>query len=87
LSALHLTLAWRPFLDPLNLHEWWYALLVPLALGISVAYKAVRANSLKHYWKHVFIMTAQIVIAMVGLGAASYVLLILIVPRLVPMGE
>lgn len=87
MTDLALTLAWRPFLDPLNLHEWWYGLLLPLALGISIAYKAVRVNDLRHYAKQVAVMTVQIVVAMIGLGIASYVLLILIVPRVVPMGE
>jgi hypothetical protein len=37
-------LAWRPFLDPLNLHEYWWAFLVPLALGVAFTYKAVRVR-------------------------------------------
>lgn len=80
-----LTLAWRPFLDPLNLHSYWYLLLIPLALGISVAYKAVRVRSMKGYWRQVGMMTVQIVAGIVGLGALSYFLLMVVIPRLIPM--
>lgn len=37
-----MTLLFRPFLDPIELHGLWWVLLIPLALGISVVYKAVR---------------------------------------------
>lgn len=80
-----MTLAWRPFLDPLDLHAYWYFLLVPLALGISIAYKAVRVRNMDRYWMNVFTMTAQIVGSIIGLGVLAYIVLILIVPRLVPM--
>ena len=66
-------LAWRPFLDPLNLHELWWVLLIPMSLGIAVVYKAVRVASMKDYWREVGIMTAQIVLAMILLGLAVYV--------------
>jgi hypothetical protein len=78
-------LAWRPFLDPLNLHSYWYLLLIPLAFGISVAYKAVRVHNMSRYWRQVLMMTVQIVGAIVGLGALSYFLLMVVVPRLIPM--
>ena len=32
-------------LDPLPIGEYWPFLLIPLALGISIAYKAVRVGS------------------------------------------
>jgi hypothetical protein len=78
-------LAWRPFLDPLDLHAYWYFLMVPLALGIAVAYKAVRVRNMDRYWGQVGIMTLQIIGSMVGLGILAYLILIVIVPRLVPM--
>ncbi len=80
-----MTLAWRPFLDPLDLNSYWYFLLIPLALGISIAYKAVRVRNMDRYWPNVLMMTAQVVGSIVGLGILAYVVLILIVPRLIPM--
>ena len=63
-------LAWIPFLEPMNVfHQWWYLLLLPLAFGLSVAYKAIRVPSLKLYWWQVALMTTQIVIGVVALGA------------------
>ncbi len=80
-----MTLAWRPFLDPLDLNAYWYFLLIPLALGISIAYKAVRVRNMDRYWANVLTMTAQVVGSIVGLGILAYIVLIVIVPRLVPM--
>lgn len=67
-----LFLAIRPFLDPLNVHDVWWMFLMPLALGIAIVYKAVRLPTLERYWLQVFIMTAQIILGMLGLAIASY---------------
>lgn len=76
-------IAYVPFLDPINVfHEWWYLLLVPLSFGISVIYRALKLQSLDHYWRAVFTMTAQIVVAMIGLGIALVVLVVVILPLL-----
>lgn len=76
-------LAYIPFLQPLNaVQQWWYLLLVPLAFGIAVIYKAVRLPSLAEYWKQVAIMTAQIVLAMLGLAIGLIILVQVIIPRL-----
>jgi hypothetical protein len=83
-----LILAWRPFLDPVRLDEYWWALLLPLSLGISVAYKAVRVRELgPAYWRQVAIMTAQIILAMILLGIAMFTMLEFIVPWMVPMAR
>ena len=80
---------WRPFLDPLSAHDWWYLFLVPLALGISVTYRAVRMERVDGavYWRQVAVMTAQIVLAMVLLWVAAFVFLQYVVPLLAPMPE
>ncbi|MBC7834968.1 MAG: hypothetical protein H7Y88_07690 [Phycisphaerales bacterium] len=70
-------LAWRPFIDPISLHEQWWALLPLLALGISVIYKAVRLPDQalrERAAREVLIMTIQIVAAMIALALASYLL-------------
>jgi hypothetical protein len=74
-------LAYIPFVHPINFfHEWWYLLLVPLAFGISIIYKAVRLPALEHFWRSVAVMTLQIVLAMLGLAIALVVLVQVIVP-------
>lgn len=77
--------SWRPFLDPLDLHDWWWAFLPPLAFGISVAYKAVRVTTFEGYWRAVAVMTVQIVAAMILLGVAAFLFVEYLVPLLVPM--
>ncbi len=73
--------AYIPFLDPIGMfHTWWYLLLIPLAFGISVVYRALKLQNLDHYWRAVFTMTAQIVLAMIGLGVGLVVLVSLILP-------
>ncbi len=76
---------WRPFLDPLNFHSYWWAFLVPLALFISIAYRAVRMPDLKGYVRSVVVMTVQIILAMIGLGAAAFVFVVYLLPVLAPM--
>lgn len=65
---------YRPFIDPLELHQWWFLLLIPMALLVAMSYKAIRLQTLEHYWRHVLLMSAQIVLGMMALGAATYLL-------------
>ena len=77
------TLAWIPFLEPLNaLQDFWYLLLIPLSFGISVIYKALRMPSLTGFWRQVAMMTIQIVLAMIGLTICLIFLVQVIVPML-----
>ena len=76
-------LAWIPFIQPLNIfHQWWYLLLVPLSLGISIIYKGVRMKSLRGFWRETTIMTVQIVLAMVALALMVTLLVQVIIPWL-----
>lgn len=71
-SSSAATLAWRPFLDPLNVHDSWWWFLIPMAFGISVVYRAARLPTMDHYWRRVLGMTFQIVMGMILLAIASY---------------
>ncbi|MDX2146314.1 MAG: hypothetical protein SFZ23_02230 [Planctomycetota bacterium] len=81
-------LAYRPFIDPIDelidAHRLWFLLLIPLALLVSMAYKAVRIPTMQDFWRQVAVMTVQIVVAIIGLGAASFIVIQFIVPRIVP---
>jgi len=81
-SGVELVLGYRPFLDPLDLHTWWWLTLVPMALGISMGYKAVRVRPLAGYWRHVGVMTVQVVGGMIGLAAVVFVLIEVLAPML-----
>ncbi|MBL8746488.1 MAG: hypothetical protein JNK58_09055 [Phycisphaerae bacterium] len=76
------THTYRPFVDPLDLHNLWWWTLIPLALGISMAYKAVRLQDLSKYWQQSLLMTGQVVGGMIGLAVAAYIIVELIVYRL-----
>jgi hypothetical protein len=77
------SLAYVPFVQPLNaLQEWWYLLLIPLAFGIAVIYKALRLRRLDHFWRHVAVMTTQIVLAMIALAVCLAILIQLLIPML-----
>jgi len=80
-----LMLAWRPFLDPLNLQSHWFWLLIPLSVGVSMTYKAVRLESLDHYWRKVLMMTTQLIVAIIAMGAAAFLIVEYILPIILPM--
>ena len=65
---------YRPFIDPLDVHGYWWAMLLPMAIGIALVYKAVRVRDLSRYWREVLVMTGEIIVGMVLLAAASYLL-------------
>ena len=76
-------LAWIPFLEPINwFHRWWYLLLIPLAFGISVAYKAIRVPNLNRYWWQVAIMTTQITLGVTAVGIALALFVQFAIPAL-----
>jgi hypothetical protein len=66
--------AWRPFIDPIHAHDWWFLLLLPMAVFISIAYKAVRMPDLAGFWRQVAVMTVQIILGMLALAVAFYLL-------------
>jgi len=71
---------WRggtPFIDPLDVHGTWWLTIIPLALFLSIAYKAVRAPSVEGiaFWRSVAILAVQIILGMVALAAALHIFL------------
>jgi hypothetical protein len=87
LAPLTASAGWRPFLDPINLHRQWFVLLVPLAFGIALTYRAVRVATFEKFWRKVVVLTVQVVVSMVLLGVASYGFIQVVVPMLLPMPE
>lgn len=78
------TLAYRPFIDPVDIQRIWYILLIPLALGIAITYKAVRIPDMRHFPRQVILMTVQTIIGMLALGAASFFIVQHIAPLILP---
>lgn len=80
---LHALLAWTPFLEPMPAAgRYWWTFLLPLALLLSMAWKAVRLPRMEHYWRDVLSMTGQILAAIVALAIGLYILMILVMPHL-----
>lgn len=75
--------AYVPFKMPLNaLQDWWYLLLLPLAFGIALIYKAIRVADMRHLVQQTMLMTAQIVMAMIALAVALAIFILVIIPML-----
>jgi len=77
-------LAYRPFIDPIDAHGWWFLLLLPMAFFVSLAYKAVRVPDLKDLARNTLVMSVQITLAMIGLGFAFYMFVQYVLPHIVP---
>jgi hypothetical protein len=79
--------AWTPFFEPLPfVQNSWLWLIVPLVLGISMMYKAIRVESMKGYWPSVGLMCVQVLLAFAGLAVGFFLLVQFIVP-LLPAGS
>lgn len=75
-------LAYTPFIDGLSIDKGSWLLLFPMAFGVAMAYKAVRVRDLTHYWKEVFKMTAQVCLAIIGLGMLTILVIGYALPRI-----
>ena len=66
------------------MQTWWYLLLIPLAIGISVIYRSLRENSYSEYWRSVFVMTVQIVVGIAAISLAVGLFVQLAIPLINP---
>ena len=80
MSAL---LALTPFLEPLpDAQHWLWVLVLPMALGVALSYKAIRTKDLARYPRDVASMTLQIVAAVVGIAVGLHLLVVVLLPYL-----
>ena len=78
-----MTLAWIPFLEPMNaMQSIWYLLLIPMSFGIAVVYRALREATYTTFWRSVLVMTAQIVFGIVSIAIALGIFVQYVIPRL-----
>lgn len=76
-------LAWSPFLQPApGVQHWWWLLVIPMALGVSLSYKAIRTGDLRRFPRDVTVMAIQIVASMVGIAIGLYILVLVLLPLL-----
>lgn len=74
--------AWRPLLDPLDAHAWWWVFLFPAIFFIAMGYKAVRLPSLHRYWPQVIKLTIQVAVGLLAVCAALFAVVEWVIPRL-----
>lgn len=67
-------LAYTPFFSPLPIWTYWWVLLFPLVIGISIVYKAIKCNSLRQVPIQAASITFWILICLVGSAVALSVL-------------
>ena len=68
-----------PFVDPLiGALDWWYLLLLPLALLVALVYKAMRCEDLADVPRQTLIATAKLLGAFVGCAAVLWIVLIIL---------
>ncbi|MFN9991956.1 MAG: hypothetical protein ACK54H_01320 [Phycisphaerales bacterium] len=77
-------LAYRLFLDPLPIDDYWYLLLIPISIAIAIAYKAVRVPDMREYPRQVIVLSIQIIVSMMALGIGSYIIIEHILPVIAP---
>lgn len=76
-------LAWTPFLQPApGVDRWWWLLIVPLALGMSIAYKAIRVEHLRDLPRAAIVMAIQVICGLAALAIALFILVVLVLPHL-----
>ena len=69
MQLLTLAQMYRPFVDPLPIHSYWYWLLLPLTLLFSVVYKAVKCEKISDVPKQTVHITFLILVGMAGAAA------------------
>ncbi len=75
-SFLHTPIAYTPFVQPLpGIWNYWAWLLLPLCVGVSVVYKAIKASSMARVPIESALITIYILLSM-GAAAAALVVLV-----------
>ena len=78
-----MSLGWIPFLEPMNaVQAVWYLLIIPMAFGISIVYRAMREETYLTYWRSVVVMSGQIILGIVAIAIFLGLFVQLIIPLL-----
>jgi len=67
--------AWRPFLTPMPIYDYWFWLLLPLCLIFSIVYKSVKCEDVRQIPRAAMGITIWILL---GMGAAALVLTLVV---------
>jgi hypothetical protein len=69
---MHFIADWhyQPFKKPAPVWDYWYLLLLPLCLAISVVYKSVRCEHMRRVPRDALVLFAFIIVVMVASAGA-----------------
>lgn len=69
---IHLLAAYKPFLHPAPIWNYWVFLAIPLTLGVSVVYKSIRCRHMRQVPREALSISFWILITMLlAAGALS----------------
>jgi hypothetical protein len=60
------------FRQPLPIWDYWYLLLIPLCVGISIVYKAIKCREVKQVPREATVICTVILVGMVVAATALY---------------
>jgi hypothetical protein len=60
----------RPFLQPMPVWDYWYLLLLPLCIGVSIVYKAIKCRSMAYVPAEAATITMWILVCFAAAAAA-----------------
>lgn len=63
------------FRQPLPIWDYWYLLLIPLCVGISIVYKAIKCREVKQVPKEASVICIVILLGMTLAAVALYALM------------
>jgi hypothetical protein len=67
--------AFRPFWQPLPAWDYWYLLLLPLCVGISVVYKSIKCRTMRQVPREAAVIFVMILL---GMAVAAGVLVAIV---------
>lgn len=67
-------LAFRPFLDPVPIDQYWMLMLLPMVIAIAVVYKTIKTDRLEKIPREATVLAAQIIAFMIMAAAALWML-------------
>ena len=73
--------AFRPFWQPLPVWDYWYLLLLPLCLGVSIVYKSIKCHRMGQVPREAAVIFAMIVAGM-ALAAAALLGLVRVMEKI-----
>jgi len=67
--------AFEPFRQPLPVWDYWYLLLIPLCVGISIVYKSIKCREMRQVPREASGIFIMIMVGMVATAAGLYALM------------